>query len=468
MFKARRRMAAMTLGIVATITASAAIAAEQAIGWRTDGTGSYTGLKKTPNEWDAAKRTNIRWATDLPARGNATPVVAGDKVFVCAENAELICLSLKDGSVLWTRSHDPAPPDEAMQAKYKAAEERNKALDAQVKPLIDERTSLAKALREDRGNETLKQKIAEVNAKIDKIGANREPTGPPGGKAPTHETNGFSSATPVVADGKVFVTFGIGVAAAYDMEGKQLWKRTTELPTDQWGTCASPVIADNKLIFLVNKLYAVDLATGNDVWVNKEVPPRWGTPIPTRLGDTTVLVTASGHVVRASDGKILANNLGVLEYNSPLVVGDTVYLMQTDARAWKLSPPEGDVVVAKELWRAKITSGRHYSSPILHDGVVYAINQNNMLTALDAGTGQLIYSKNVERLMAGTVYPSIALAGGKIYLSNDNGRTLVIRAGRSYEELSLNMLETFRSTPVFVGDVMLVRGMKKLWCVTAP
>lgn len=466
----RRSTFTAAVGLTAILAASAtsARATDTAIGWRTNGTGSYANAAKAPAEWDGGKRMNIRWATPLPDRGNATPVVAGDKVFVCAEPAKLICLSLKDGNILWERSHQIGSPDEANAAKYKAAEERNKALDAKVKPLIEERTATAKALREDRGNEALKKKIADLNAQIDAVGAQREPTGPPGGKPMTHDTNGYSSATPVVADGKVFVTFGIGIAAAYDMDGKLLWQRQTELPHDQWGTCASPVVADDKLIFSVNKLFAVDPATGKDVWVSSEVPPRWGTPIPTRLGDTTVLVTASGHVVRASDGKILAKDLGSLEYNSPLVVGDTVYLMQTDARAWKLSPPQDDKVVAKELWRVKLASGRFYSSPVFYDGVVYAINQRNSLAAIDAANGQVLFSLDAEKLLAGTVYPSVAQAGGRIYLSNDNGRTLVLQAGRSYKELGLNMLEQFRSSPVFVGNVMLVRGMSKLWCIGTP
>ena len=44
------------------------------------------------------------------------------------------------------------------------------------------------------------------------------------------------------------------------------------------------------------------------------------------------------------------------------------------------------------------------------------------------------------------------LAGGLIYISADNGQTVVLKPGRTYDELSRNHRPPFRSTPVFTGD----------------
>ena len=62
----------------------------------------------------------------------------------------------------------------------------------------------------------------------------------------------------------------------------------------------------------------------------------------------------------------------------------------------------------------------------------------------------------------GTVYPSPILAGGRIYISCDNGVTVVMQPGRTYEERARNKLPEFRSCPVFCGDSMLVRTLSGL------
>ncbi|MGI9240970.1 MAG: PQQ-binding-like beta-propeller repeat protein, partial [Verrucomicrobiales bacterium] len=73
--------------------------------WRGDAKGSgetrETGL---PTSWAADK--NVRWRVDLPERGNSTPVISGDKVFVTqAIDAEqfrgLLCFDRADGKLLW-------------------------------------------------------------------------------------------------------------------------------------------------------------------------------------------------------------------------------------------------------------------------------------------------------------------------------------------------------------------------------
>ena len=60
---------------------------------------------------------------------------------------------------------------------------------------------------------------------------------------------------------------------------------------------------------------------------------------------------------------------------------------------------------------------------------------------------------------------SITLAGKHLYVSSDNGSTIVLEPGREYKELARNSLETFRSSLVFEGKRMYVRTTKGLWCI---
>ena len=59
--------------------------AQQAPGWRADGTGKFPEATP-PLEW--AKDKGVVWKTPMPKVSNASPVVVGDKLFVLAEPAK--------------------------------------------------------------------------------------------------------------------------------------------------------------------------------------------------------------------------------------------------------------------------------------------------------------------------------------------------------------------------------------------
>ncbi len=82
------------------------------VGWRGDGTGCFPGAT-VPDRWDAKTGENIVWKTKVPA-GFSQPIVVGEKVFITADPAWLICLSIHDGRVLWKRhvDHTEAMPED--------------------------------------------------------------------------------------------------------------------------------------------------------------------------------------------------------------------------------------------------------------------------------------------------------------------------------------------------------------------
>jgi len=70
------------------------------------------------------------------------------------------------------------------------------------------------------------------------------------------------------------------------------------------------------------------------------------------------------------------------------------------------------------------------------------------LSAIDSRDGTIVYERKLE--LGGTAYPSLCLAGGKLFASSDSGTTVVIEPGREYRQLARNSLgEGFRSTPCF-------------------
>ncbi|MEQ1747902.1 MAG: PQQ-binding-like beta-propeller repeat protein, partial [Prosthecobacter sp.] len=66
-----------------------------------DGTTSESGL---PEKWSTTE--NVVWKTSLPDRGNSTPIVWGEKIFVTqaiekAGRRLLLCFDRKTGKQLW-------------------------------------------------------------------------------------------------------------------------------------------------------------------------------------------------------------------------------------------------------------------------------------------------------------------------------------------------------------------------------
>ena len=60
--------------------------------------------KKVPIHWSATE--NVRWRVPLPERGNSTPVVWGDHIFLTQaietqQRRTLMCFSSRDGKLLW-------------------------------------------------------------------------------------------------------------------------------------------------------------------------------------------------------------------------------------------------------------------------------------------------------------------------------------------------------------------------------
>jgi hypothetical protein len=67
--------------------------------------------------------------------------------------------------------------------------------------------------------------------------------------------------------------------------------------------------------------------------------------------------------------------------------------------------------------------------------------------------------------LGGTTYPSIALAGERLFVSSDTGKTIVLELGKELKQVAANTLEPFRSTPVFEGARMYVRTTNHLICI---
>lgn len=376
---------------VITWLSLAAFSATQAAttGFRDDGAGLYP-KAQPPLAWSAS--SNVVWKTALTNWSNASPVLSGKRLFVCAEPATMICVGADKGDILWmdTLPELPAPPPK------------------------------------------------------------------------THGANGYTSPTPCTDGTRIWAVFGQGYAACWTVKGERLWTTKLEYPPHNWGGCISPRLAGGVLVVQFDNMIGLDPATGAEKWRLK-TPWGWGSPVVATIAGKEVLYTCKGAVVDPASGREYNKGLVELAFNSPCLVDKTLYYLQGKPQAYAL--PANPEELPRPLWEnTSIAEDRYYATPLVTKGLVYAINQARNLSVLDQATGKLVYQQKMGFLQ-GTVYPSPTLAGDYVFLSSENGQTVVIKAGHQYEEIARNTLEPFRSCPVFSGTRMYVRTLKHLWCI---
>jgi outer membrane protein assembly factor BamB len=397
--------------LAAALLAAQATRAAGGVGWRGDGTGRYP-KADPPVEWDIDDGTNIRWQA-VVGKSQSSSVVAGDRVFVTAEQDLLLCLDRKSGKVLWKGDNGFGALPAGKRGKAK-----------------------------------------------------RYPTGPDGG---------YSMPTPVADGNSIYAGYGTGIVVCHDLDGKRRWIRHIDLPqlTDH-GRSASPVLAGGKLLVSIGALIALDPATGKTIWQARDAVPSYGTPAVARIGGAVVAVTANGDVVRVSDGAILAGKVARTEFSSPLVHAGVVYFACAPAVAVKLPAVADRRVRPVRLWQNDELEGDFYASPIWHAGVLYCVSNEGLLYALDAKTGKVVYRKRLgipsadspPGMESADIYASLTLTRKHLLLCNDVGHTLVLAPGRQYKQLAHNFLDKGSgASPVPSGKCLFLRGGEKLYCI---
>lgn len=463
--------------VMMSALAATACMADDYVGWRTDGTGEYPDANPVTT-WSATadSEENVIWKTPMPERSNALPTIVGDRLFTLAEPSTLLCVDRDTGEIVWeatTTAVDIAPPDEVADLEAKTAEYTR--LRGELGKAGGEMRRLRRQAQDDPDNAELKQQLQQVQARQRELSEQIRPYVDTWYVAPPYHTshNGYTSQTPISDGEHVWVVFGTGIAACYDLEGNRVWGRFIEKPPNEWGTSNTPVLADGKLILHIGAMRALDPLTGEEIWAQPEARWNWGTSWVHDYDGVPVIFTSSGDAVRATDGAIIAGGLGKLQWGSgPMVEDGVLYYIDSQprgytSRALRLPETLDEPYEPELLWEVTPKENRYYASPVIADGLIYAIAQHNELTCLDAATGATVYERTLD-LGKGAIFGSLVLAGEYLMITHENGTSIVFRPGREYVEVAKNQIsDMIRSTPVFDGDRMYVRGYENLYCIGA-
>lgn len=426
--------------------------------------------RKLPDRWST--KANVEWTAAIPGRGWSSPVISGGKVYL---------------TTVTTEGESKAPQVGTEYSNQYAAELAKQGLsEAQILERVKARDiEMPAEVRLHYFLYCVDLRKGAVLWKTEIYSGQ-----PPGGR---HRKNSFSSETPVT-DGKlIYIYIGNLGLYAYDLRGKLVWKTPLEANPIylDFGTGASPVLHENRVYVLSDNekqqfIAAFDKKTGKQIWrtnrdlKEQEGPARrsgWTTPFVWSNELRTELVTIGPGVAVSYDldGTELwrISGMSVVPVPSPFAYEGVLYLNGGASRPIFAIRPgaTGDISLSKDansneyvLWSQPRT-GTYLPTQVAYEGALYALSEKGILTRLDAKTGEVTYKSRLD-VEAGYFTSSPWAYNGKIFCLSEEGKTYVVKAGKNFEVLHVNLLdEMAQATPAIAGDRLLIRTESKLYSI---
>lgn len=401
--------------------AGVSLSAENWPQWRGPAANGVSPEHGLPLKW--SKTENVAWSLRMPDRSGATPIVWNDRIF----------LNVADAGALYLWAID--------------------------------RTS---------GQPIWKKRL--------------------GGGDHRERKQNMSSPSPVTDGRRVWIMTGTGILKAFDFAGTELWTRDIQKDYGRfglnWGYASSPLLQGDALYIQVlhgmktddpSYLLKIDKLTGKTLWrverptkAIMESPDSYTTPALVQAGGSAEIVVTGGDVATGHDpatGKELWRLDGLNPDNqamyrivaSPVVFGGTVIVPTRERPMHAIrAGGRGDVTKTHVLW--SFDNGPDVPTPVTDGTYVYIVRDNGTMWCLDLKTGQPLYSR--ERLPPGTYSGSPVLADGRLYVTNEDGVTAVVKAGPTFELLARNELGEYTlSSPAISGGQIFIRTDAALYAI---
>jgi outer membrane protein assembly factor BamB len=409
--------------------------------WRgpsADGVGPHA---DPPVEWD--EQSGVRWKLELPGRGNSTPIVWEETIFLTT-----------------------AVPTErqATEAEAAALREANQG-QLTLPALVFHRFQV---LAIDRHSGEIRWQRTAVEA-VPHEG---------------HHPNGsYASASPVTDGRRVYVSFGSHGLFCYDFAGELHWQRDLGRMRTRngWGEGASPALWGDTLVVNWDHeqdsfLVALDAATGEIRWrVQREEPTSWSTPLVVERPDGPQVIVSATNRVRAyalATGELLWECGGLTTNVIPSPVADAraVYCMSWYGESAVLAIPldaSGDLTdTDRRLWSYDRLAP-YSPSPLLYQGSLYFARANSpIVTSLDVTSGETDLAPVRLPQVRSDMYASPVAAAGRVYFLARDGTMVVTRHGSQLDVLAANRLDDlFEASPAVVENQLFLRGHRYLYCL---
>jgi outer membrane protein assembly factor BamB len=298
---------------------------------------------------------------------------------------------------------------------------------------------------------------------------------------PSHEVNGFASATCVTDGERVYAFFGRGGLHCYTVDGEHVWSRDLGPFTGPWGTAASPVLVGELLVQNCDadadaRIVALDKRSGETVWSTPRDSVRsWSTPVLVRAGERRELVV-NGHTgVRAyapETGEELWFCKSFDGRGTPTVTpaGGLLHVLNgLQADIYAIRPGgTGDVTATHMAWHTPRRS-RDIASPIVVGDFVLVVSlRGGILSCYDAPTGKQLWSARTDTPENFSASP--VAYDGLAFFTSETGVTLAVKPGPELNVVAHNTVggsedEIFRASLAPVAGRVFIRSDRVLYCV---
>jgi outer membrane protein assembly factor BamB len=388
----------------------------------------FTTERNLPQTWGGPQGENVLWKSPLIGEGHASPIVWGDRIFVCTAR--------------W-------PADVSQRDK-----------------VIPEHHVLCYAASDGR-------RVWDV----------RIPPGPwlrtdfrsgPGG--------GYAAPTPTT-DGKlIYCVFGSSVIAALDFDGRIVWRKEIVPYTFDVTIGSSPILyQDTVLMFCPaaerkdSRLVAYDKTDGRVKWSVMFPTMGFGHSTPLLIdvkGKSQLLVLASGMAaspdalqsVDPGSGKRLWWCRGQGDASSPAFGAGIVFFDSGRGGSSIAVDPsgEGDVSATHIRWKTDLPEA--LGSPVILDHYVYRLHVPGILKCFEAAGGRKAYVERLEGISSTWASP-IVDGKGRIFFATA-GKSYVVQSGPVFKVLAVNDLgDGNHPSPAVAAGRMFLVGMKNVYCI---
>lgn len=300
----------------------------------------------------------------------------------------------------------------------------------------------------------------------------------------THELGSWASNSPVTDGEKIYAYFGSRGLYCLDFDGNISWKRDFGQMEKRasFGEGASPFLYNDRVFILWDHegdswIYCLDKNTGDEIWKkSRDERTSWSTPLVVEANGKTQVITSASNAVRSYDydnGEVLWSSTGMTGnvIPVPMVSDGILYVMSgfrgSALQAIDLTKASGDITGTDAiLWEYNQDTPYTPCGVLMNDKLYFLRVNNGALTCLNAKDGTPFYTK--ERVDGiSTLFSSPTGAASQLYIAAENICT-VVKAGEQFGILSTNELDdNFHASPVIVGDQLILRGFKSLYCFEA-
>ena len=357
---------------------------------------SYVDPSSIPLAWSPTE--NIAWKSQLPGKGQSSPVIWGDKVIVtCIEGSmkdtcHVIALSLNDGKELWRQSVPSAQPVRSTYTQTRSA----------PTPAVDSKGIYA------------------------------------------------------------FFETGNVLACSHDGQIQWQRDLTEDygLFESTIGLASSPTVFEDKMILLIDHegpsyLLALDTSTGESKWITERTSrTSYSSPVMHKIAGMSQIVCSSSGSIDGYDpftGEMLwtyEDNIGGNRSGAALPASEGVFTIsgspgmhnerEAEARNTNLAMKVelvGGRYEPKVLWQTTEAMPA-FNSPMTHQNLSYWVTKAGVVFCYNSKTGEKVYAKRA----CGTCWATPVAIGDRVYLFGKDGTTVVIAAGPEFKVLSENQL----------------------------